>query len=268
MVEVSIVRSERPDVKRSLDLIGFTPGDYEFIAIKPNLCSPLPYYSGATTDLRLLEEVIKIFQGNAKEMVVIEGNGYSATADEAAETSGVMDVCNYFEVPFVNLSSDILVPVKGDLKALQNVKLPRTYLKADFLINLPVMKTHTLSTVSLGMKNMFGILPGKKSTYHSKLSEAICDVLRVRKPDLNILDGIIGMEGDGPIEGRPKKMDLVLAGTDVLALDIIACRVMRINPAYVDHIQKAAYYGLGEGNPSKIDVFGERVEDVWERFTT
>jgi uncharacterized protein (DUF362 family) len=244
MVEVSIVRSERPDVKRSLDLIGFTPGDYEFIAIKPNLCSPLPYYSGATTDLRLLEEVIKIFQGNAKEMVVIEGNGYSATADEAAETSGVMDVCNYFEVPFVNLSSDILVPVKGDLKALQNVKLPRTYLKADFLINLPVMKTHT------------------------KLSEAICDVLRVRKPDLNILDGIIGMEGDGPIEGRPKKMDLVLAGTDVLALDIIACRVMRINPAYVDHIQKAAYYGLGEGNPSKIDVFGERVEDVWERFTT
>ncbi|MFQ5800982.1 MAG: DUF362 domain-containing protein, partial [Candidatus Hydrothermarchaeales archaeon] len=142
MVKVSIVKSEPPDVKKALKLIEFTPGDYDLVAIKPNLCSPLPYYSGATTDLRLLEEVIKIFKERAKEMAVIESNGFTASAEEGAEKSGVKDVCDYFEIPFVNLSKDILIPIKGDLKALHNAKIPRTFLKADFIINLPVMKTH------------------------------------------------------------------------------------------------------------------------------
>ncbi len=198
----------------------------------------------------------------------MESDGFSATADEAAEKSGVMDVCNYFEVPFINLSQDIGIPVKGDLKALVNPRFPRTVLKADFLVNLPVMKTHPLTTVSLGMKNMLGVIPVKKNAYHSKISEAICDVLRIKKPDLTVLDGIIGMEGEGPISGMPKKMDLTMAGEDVLALDVTACRVMRINTAYVEHLQKAAYYGLGEDNPSRIEVKGERVEDVWDKFST
>ncbi len=264
---MSIVKSERPDVKRALDLIGFSPGNYDLVAIKPNLCTPLPYYSGATTDLRLLEEVIKQFQGSSGEVVVIESNGFSSTAEEAAEKSGVMDVCSYFDVPFVNLSEDLMIPVRGETKALGSSGIPRTFLKADLLLNLPVMKTHILTTVSLGLKNMFGILPGKKSTYHSRLSDAICDVAKIRRPDLTIMDGIIGMEGSGPISGSPKKMDLILASEDVLALDVTACRVMRINPVHVDHIQKAAYYDLGEDNPSRIEVHGEPIEDVWERFT-
>ena len=268
MATVSIVKSERPDVKKALELIEFAPGDYDLVAIKPNLCAPLPYYSGATTDLRLLEEIIKAFKDHSKEMAVIESNGFSATAEEAAEKSGVMDVCSYFDVPFVNLTKDIQIPVKGELKALQGVKMPRTFLKADFLINLPVMKTHVLAVVSLGMKNMFGIVPGKKSLYHAKLSDAICDVAKIRRPGLTLIDGIIGMEGNGPISGSPKKMDLILASEDVLALDVTSCMVMRINPAHVDHIQKAAYYGLGESNPNKIRVVGEKVEDVWDRFFT
>ncbi|MFQ5800404.1 MAG: DUF362 domain-containing protein, partial [Candidatus Hydrothermarchaeales archaeon] len=118
-----------------------------------------------------------------------------------------------------------------------------------------------------GMKNMLGILPGRKSAYHPRLSDAINDVAKIKRPDLTIMDGIIGMEGEGPVSGSPKKMDLVLASEDALALDITACRVMRINPVHVDHLQKAAYYGIGEGNPGKIEVVGEKVEDVWERFS-
>ncbi|MFV2041400.1 MAG: DUF362 domain-containing protein [Candidatus Hydrothermarchaeales archaeon] len=267
MAEVSIVRSARPDVKKALGLIGFTPGEYDLVAIKPNICAAMPYYTGATTDLRLLEETIKLFLDCSKEVVVMESDGFTDSASMAAEKTGVLEVCSYFDVPFVNLSSDIQIPVKLELRALNNVKVPRTFLKADFIVNLPVMKTHILSIVSLGMKNMFGILPRPRSTYHSKLSDAICDVLTIRKPDLTIMDGIIGMEGDGPITGSPKKMDLLLASTDVLALDVTACRVMRINPVHVDHIQKAAYYDLGEDNPSKIQVKGEKIEDVWSKFT-
>ncbi len=267
MAEVSIVRSARPDVKKALGLIGFTPGEYDLVAIKPNICAAMPYYTGATTDLRLLEETIKLFLDCSTEVVVMESDGFTDSASMAAEKTGVLEVCSYFDVPFVNLSSDIQIPVKLELRALNNVKVPRTFLKADFIVNLPVMKTHILSIVSLGMKNMFGILPRPRSTYHSKLSDAICDVLTIRKPDLTIMDGIIGMEGDGPITGSPKKMDLLLASTDVLALDVTACRVMRINPVHVDHIQKAAYYDLGEDNPAKIQVNGERIEDVWSKFT-
>ncbi len=266
MVKVGIVKSELPDVKGVLDLIDFSPDDYDLVAIKPNLCCPKPYYTGATTDLRLLEGVIKIFKEHAKELLVMESDGYSTTADESAEKSGVLDVCDYFEVPFFNLSKDIMIPVKGELKALMNVKIPRTFLKADHVINLPVMKTHNIAGVSLGMKNMFGIVPGKKNSHHSKLSDAIADVSKIKRPHLTIMDGIIGMEGDGPISGKPKKMDLTLASRDVLALDFTACRVMRINPFNIDHLQKAAYYGLGVSNPEKIEVVGERVEDVWDKF--
>lgn len=268
VAKVGIVKSEIPNLKKLLDLIKFKPGSYDFVAIKPNLCAGLPYYSGATTDLRLIEEVIKTFKDCAGQVAVIESNGFTDTAEQIADKTGVKDVCDYFEIPFINLSKDILIPIKGDLKALKGVKIPRTFLKADFLVNLPVMKTHSITTVSLGMKNMLGILPDKKSSYHSKLSEAINDIHRIRKPDMTIMDGLIGMDGEGPISGSPKKMDLLLASEDVLALDITTCRVMRINPTQVDHLQKAAYYGLGEGNPSNIKVLGEKVEDVWDRFFT
>jgi len=268
MVKVSIVRAEKPDVRRALELISFSPGQYDLVAIKPNLCCTRPHYTGATTDPRLVEEVIKVFRDHAEEMAVIESDGFSATAEEAAEGTGIAEVCSYFEIPFVNLSRDLRIPVKGEFKALHNARMPRTLLKADLLVNLPVMKTHMLSTVSLGLKNLFGVLPERKSTYHSRLSEAICDVAKIRRPELTIMDGMIGMEGEGPISGRPKKMGLLLASEDVVALDVTACMVMRINPVYVDHIQKAAYYGLGVANPARIQVMGERVEDVWDRFMT
>lgn len=268
MVEVSIVRCDVPEVKKALKLVHFKPKSYDLVAIKPNLSAAKPYYTGTTTDLRLLEETIKYFQGHAENIVVMESDGYRASADEAAEKTGVDEVCSYFDVPFVNLSKDILIPINKETKGLGRPRIPRTFLKADLIVNLPVMKTNNLSTVSLGMKNMLGIMPGNKSAFTSRLSDAICDIHRIRSPDLTILDAIIGLEGEGPLNGRPKKMGLIMASMDVLALDLTACRVMRINPTNVDHLQKAAYYGLGEDNPSKIGVAGEKIEDVWKRFET
>jgi uncharacterized protein (DUF362 family) len=88
--------------------------------------------------------------------------------------------------------------------------------------------------------------------------------MQVRKPDLNILDGIIASEGREI--RKPKEMDLIMASTDAVALDTIACRVMGINPLNVEHIYKAGYYGVGENVERNIQVVGEKVEDVRDRF--
>jgi uncharacterized protein (DUF362 family) len=263
MVKVSIVKSEKPDIRPALDFINFTPTECEIVAIKPNISSPEPYNSGTTTDLRILEQVLKMYDGLA-ERIVIESNPYSHSMMEAFEKTGALELCEYYGAKIVNLSEDRLIPVERDYIVLKNFRAPRTILKADVLINIPVMKTHPITTVSLCLKNMIGLIPGRKSIYHPRISEAIVDIMQVRKPDLNILDGIIASEGREI--RKPKEMNLIMASTDAVALDTIACRVMGINPLNVEHIYKAGYYGVGENVERNIQVVGERVEDVRDRF--
>ena len=261
MVKVSIVKSEKPDVKKALDLIDFAPKECELLVIKPNFCVPRPSQAGATTSLRVLAQVLKLFEGVAKERVVVESDGYYATADEAFEKTGARELCEYYGAKLLNLSRDMCVPVKREYSALVNFKVPATILKADFLINMPVMKTHELTTVSLSLKNMLGIMPGKKMLYHPRIEEAICDVMKVKKPDLNILDATTALAF-----GRPKKMDMIMASYDAVALDAVACKVMGINPDAVEHIVRAGYYNLGIALLKKIQVVGEPIESVREKF--
>lgn len=265
MVKVSIIKSKEPDVKKALDMIEFAPQKHDLVVIKPNLCAPLHYSTGATTDLRILEQVINIFEEHAGKIVIVESDGPFATAEESLEKTKMKAVCDYYGIEFVNLSKDICIPVKREYNALDNFKTPRTILKADFLVNLPVMKTHELTTVSLSLKNWFGIVPWRKAVYHPRISEVICDLLRIRKPDLNIMDGIIGMEG-GPTKGRAKEMNLVLASEDAVALDTVCCNIMRINPHHVEHLQRACYYNLGACTSNKIQVVGGRIKDVSSKF--
>ncbi len=265
MTRVSIVKGETPDVENALRLIDFTPRECDILVIKPNFCAPKHFSTGATTDLRILEQVLKMYEGLAKERVVAESNGYFSTAEEAFAATGAKEICDYYGAELVNLSTDITVPVKRDFTVFKDFKVPRTILKADVLINLPVMKTHSLTTVGLSLMNCFGIIPGKKSIYHPRIAETVCDLLKIKTPDLNIMDGMIGMEGH-EINGRPKRLDLVLASTDAVALDTVCCKVMGINPEQVEHIERAAFYGFGEATLKRIEIVGEKIEDVRQRF--
>ncbi|MFQ5815570.1 MAG: DUF362 domain-containing protein [Candidatus Hydrothermarchaeaceae archaeon] len=265
MVKVSIVKNETPDVERALELIGFRPTPCDVLVIKPNFCVPKHFSTGVTTDLRILEQVLKMYEGLAKERIVAESNGYQGTADEAYAVTGAKEICEYYGAQFVNLSSDICIPVKRDYEVFKDFKTPRTIMKADMLINLPVMKTHSIATVALSLMNLFGIIPGKKAIYHPRIADTVCDLLKIRKPDLNIMDGMIGMEGD-ETRGYPKRLDLVLAGTDPVALDTVCCKIMGINPGQVEHITKAAYHGFGESTLKHIEIEGESIEAVRERF--
>jgi uncharacterized protein (DUF362 family) len=195
---------------------------------------------------------------------VIESNPYSSSADEVFQKTGVKELCEYYEVGLVNLSKDVLIPVEKDYLVLRDFRVPRMVLKADRLINVPVMKTHPLTTVSLSLKNMIGLIPGRKAIYHPRISEAIIDIMNVRKPDLNILDAMICLEGDK--ERKTKKMDLIMASQDAVALDTIACKVMGINPINVEHIFRAGYSNIGEYAEKNIQVVGQKVENVRDKF--
>jgi uncharacterized protein (DUF362 family) len=266
MVKVSITKSETPDVKRALALVDYTIPECDLVVFKPDLSAPFSYATGATTDLRILEQLIKLFEDQAKEIVIAESNPDGGRVEECFERTGVKELCDFYGCGLVNLSREPGVPVEREYNALKDFRTPRTILKADVLVNVPKMKTHMVTTVSLSLMNLVGIIPGRKAVYNPMIEEIISDLLRIRRPDINILDGMVAMEGRGPLNGTPKKMDLVMASTDAVSLDTVACRVMGVNPNFVEHIVRAGYHGLGEYTNNKIQIVGKKVEEVRDKF--
>ena len=263
MAKVCILKSEYPNVRSALDLIDFTPNECELVVVKPDLCSTSPFRE-ETTDAGLIEQVLKIYEGKAR-CAVVGSDGHGMKAEDCFERTGVSELCERYGADTVNLGKDIKIPVERDYLVLENFKMPTTILKADVFINMPKMKTHTMATVSLGLVNIFDIIPGKKEMYHPRIAEYICDLMNIRKPDVNIMDGVVCMEGSGP-RRRPKKMDLVLTSEDTVALDTIACRVMGINPVNVEHIFKAGYAGLGEYTEKNIMTVGRPIDEARDKF--
>jgi uncharacterized protein (DUF362 family) len=134
------------------------------------------------------------------------------------------------------------------------------------IISAAKLKTHMSTKVTLGMKNMFGLLPDKfKGKYHAKgISKVVVDINTVLKPALTVIDGFVGMEGKGPTDGTPVKMDLIIAGKDVVATDATAARVMGFEPMEISHIRTAARKGLG--NIDNIEIVGSKLDDVKQVF--
>ncbi|MEE8402215.1 MAG: DUF362 domain-containing protein [Candidatus Hydrothermarchaeaceae archaeon] len=261
MVKVCILKSEQPSVRRALDLIDFTPGDCELVVIKPDLCNSS--FKEEITDPGLIEQVLKIYEGHARCAVVGNG-GQGVEAGECFERTGVSELCERYDSYTVNLGKDVRIPVERDYLVLKNFKMPTAILKADVFINMPKMKTSQTTAVSLGLMNLFDIIP-RKAVYYPRITESICDLMNIRSPDVNIMDGVVCMEGSGP-RRRPKRMDLVLASRDTVALDTIACRVMGISPVNVEHIFRAGYSGLGEYTEKNIKVVGRPVDDARDKF--
>lgn len=261
MVKVSILKSDTPDVKRVLELIDFIPDECEVAAVKADFCTTYPGLEGPPMDLRIFGQLLEYLEGFAGERVVVDACSSGKSAVDVYESLGVKEICSYYGAEVVDLNRDIHIPVKRDFKVLKGIRIPRTILKADFFVNLSLMKTDELTGVALSLKNILDIIPGGSSMFSAKMDEAICDVLRIKKPDLNLLDGMVAVEGN-----RPKKMGLLLASIDPVALDVVGCKVMGINPAMVEYIVKAGFYNLGETLMQKIEVVGERIENVRERF--
>jgi uncharacterized protein (DUF362 family) len=223
--------------------------------------------TGATTDPIVVEAIIKRLKNLPIQIFVVESDATMTNADKAFEATGMREMSERNGVQCLNLRHE-KDRVKIDIpsgETLESIKVPRIVTESA-IISAAKLKTHMSTKVTLGMKNMFGLLPDKfKGKYHAKgISKVIVDINTVLKPVLTVIDGFIAMEGRGPSGGIPIKMDLIIAGKDVVATDSIASRVMGFEPMEIAHIRRA--YEKGLGNIEDIEVLGLKVDDVKRVF--
>ena len=260
------VKDVEETVRKGIDLIGGIDVDYgDQIVIKPNVAFHKDLYGAINTDLRVLDAVIRVAKEHSNNVLVVESDSTSNPAEIRMEQSGAMGVIRKNGVSFLNLSRDEIVNVEIDNK---KIRLPRTVLDAPYFINVPKLKTHETTIITVALKNMFGLLPEKSKAafYHPILEEIIPLINRAVRQDLIVVDGIIGMEGKGPIVGTPVKMNVILCGRDPVTVDSIAAHIMGFNPRGIKTIVKTHEGGLGEIDLSKIEVLGVEPRSVRKKF--
>jgi uncharacterized protein (DUF362 family) len=170
---------------------------------------------------------------------------------------------------FVDLNVDDVAKVSLPTAAsrLRQLYLPKTVLNADFIISMPKLKTHHWAGVTLSLKNMFGIVPGScygwpKNVLHwAGIDSAILDINAAVRPDFAIVDGIVGMQGNGPLQGEAKDSAVLILGDDPVAVDATCCRVMGLLPTKVKYLAQAGSL-LGHIEPEKIQQLGESIASV------
>lgn len=271
MTRVSIIRGERGHnpVFRALDAIDYKSAisGWKKVLIKVNFITVKTWDSGATTDPIVVEAIIKKLRELPLEVFVVESDATTTSADKAFEATGMKEMCENNGVECLNLRYEkekVRVDVQNG-EAIGSIRVPRIVTESA-IISAAKLKTHRSTGVTLGMKNMFGLLPDKfKAKYHFKgINKVLVDINTVLQPTITVIDGFVGMEGRGPAGGKPVQMNLIIAGTDPVATDSTACRVMGIDPHEISHICKA--YEKGLGSIDEIDLVGERLENVVQVF--
>lgn len=297
---VSIVRRKLPVqagdindmVREAIGLIGgidrfVKKGDA--VAIKPNLFAPYP--PPVSVDRRVIGAIVSLCkEAGAKSIAVIEGlsvgslikrvnldaseKGSMARGMKTTDVMRLLGVKRAVEdaggyVLGVEDEEKERLSVPGG-KVLHAIEYPKAILDADVFIDLPALKTHTMTMVTLGIKNLQGILneSDRYFGHRDDIDQHLVDILKVKKPNLTLVDGLIGMEGMGAGEsGSPVPMGLILAGEDVVAVDSVSSRVMGIeNPTLVGTTRIAAHEGLGVADPSRIEVVGESLDAIRKKF--
>jgi len=245
-------------VVRSIELIGgLGLREGEAAVIKPNLCNAKNPHGMVITDFRIIEAVIRLIQEKTDNITVVESDNISDTADNRAAKSGLLDLLSELGVNFMNLTGD---DQEVHEVAGKKLRLPRTVLDADYFVNLPKIKTEGHVSVTLSIKNLFGVLQRrKKSVLHKKLNEILPYLAKAVRHDLIVVDGLVAMEGNGPLIGTPREMGVIVAGRSPVSVDALCARLMGFDPWEIPHIAKAHEMGVGEMDP---EVLG----DGWERF--
>jgi uncharacterized protein (DUF362 family) len=269
--KVAIVKGKRghEPVFKALNLVDYETAlsGWDTVLIKVNFITVKTWDTGATTDPMVVEAIIERLKNLHVKIYVVESDATMTSADKAFEATGMREMCERNGVECINLRH-FKDRVKIDVpsaEALNSITVPRIVTESA-IVSAAKLKTHMSTGVTLGMKNIFGLLPDKfKGKYHLKgINKVLVDINTVLKPALTVIDGFVGMEGHGPSDGTPVQMDLIIVGPDPVATDATGCRVMGFDPHEISHIRKA--YEKGLGNIDDVQVLGEKLEDVTRTF--
>ena len=201
----------------------------------------------------------------AADVRIAEGPGHRRVTLDLADAAGYFTTIPDFEQRFTDLNTDEIsrTTLRHPVSKLKELYLPRTALGCDLLVSMPKMKTHHWVGATLSMKNLFGIVPGgvygwpKNVLHWAGIAESIVDLHHAAPRRFCIVDGIVGMEGNGPIQGRPKAAGVLVAGSDPISVDATCCRIMRIDPAKIEYLAMAGYDGGTKHPPDRREhLFG------------
>jgi len=281
MPKVSIVKGPgSPDssavfgmVRRAVGLVGGMDGIVEegdTVALKPNIVTGRLSGPGATTNPRVVEALIKLALGaGAGRILVVEGSGYGSPTGEAFVLSGIREAAERNGAEVVDVDEDELVEVEvPDPLVLSRVSVSKRFHEADVRVNVPVMKTHDQMLMTLGMKNLKGVIPKpQKRLFHRVgLAKAVVDLNKAVPVDLTVVDAVHAMEGLGPSFGDIIEMDVVMASADIYSLDVVGAWVMGFSPDEVEYLKLASEQGLVSLEGAGIEVVGEPIGVVARIF--
>ncbi len=242
------------------------------IVLKPNLVEFDPN-TAINTHPMVVHAAFEAFRKlGAAEVKIAEGPGHRRGTLDLADAAGYFSTIPEFENAFTDLNLDDVAKrvIARPVSQLKSLYLPHTVLDCDLLVSLPKMKTHHWAGATLAMKNLFGLVPGgvygwpKNVLHWAGIAESIVDLHHLFPRQFAIVDGIVGMEGNGPIQGTPKAAGVLVAGSDVAAVDATCCRIMGIEPKRVEYLRLArGEVNLGE---AACRQRGETVASVRTRF--
>ncbi len=277
---VSIVRAPRYDqslygtvrqmlASHQVDVRG------KHVVLKPNLVEFEPE-STINTHPLLVHATYEAFRAmGAASVRIAEGPGHRRNTLDMADSAGYFQTVPGFEDLFTDLNLDDVTRVhpKRQYSRLGKLYLPDTVLGADLLVSMPKMKTHHWTGATLSMKNLFGVVPGgvygwpKNVLHWAGIHECIADLHALLPRQFAIVDGIVGMEGNGPIQGTAKHVGVLVAGNDPVAVDATCCRIMHINPIEIGYLRLAASAGPDRHMMERnIRQIGEPVSAVSTAF--
>jgi uncharacterized protein (DUF362 family) len=191
----------------------------------------------------------------AGRVTVVESDNIDGPAEKRLRDSGLMGKLEELDVEFINLTRD---DFEVHTVAGREIQIPKTVLEADYFVNMPKIKTCGPTLVTLSIKNLFGVIPTpKKSRLHGLLDEILPYLAKVIRHDLIVVDGIVGMEGNGPVIGNPRPLGLIVLGRNPVEVDSLITCLMGFKPEEVNHIVRAHKLGAGEMSLEGIEVLGD-----------
>lgn len=279
-VFIARARSYAADLQRpirdGLIALGFDSSRIKgrVVLLKPNLVEPDRTAPQINTHPAVVCAAAEVFRSlGAREVIVAEGQGHCRDSAYVLEQSGLGAALQEARLPFVDLNHDDLFskPINRGFTRLSELQLPITLRRADLIVSMPKLKTHHWAGITASMKNLFGVMPGvyygwpKNVLHHVGITESILDINTAVRPRLAIVDGIIGMEGDGPIMGTPKASELLILGTNLPAVDATAARLMQADPERIAYLA-AASGRLGPIAEPHISQRGEPIAPLALRY--
>ncbi|OLP15817.1 thylakoid-associated protein [Leptolyngbya sp. 'hensonii'] len=223
------------------------PGDR--VLLKPNLLTGARPFKECVTRPELVYCVARMVQAVGGKPFIGDSPAFGS-ARGVLQTNGYQEILKQLDLPIVEFHGKRYQTVS---EGFNHLLLSKEAIEADVVINLPKVKSHAQLTLTLGVKNLFGCVPGKmKAWWHmeagkdrQRFGEMLVETARAIDPDLTILDGIIGHEGNGPSGGEPRRLGILGASSDVFALDRAMVEILQVDPAIVPTIAAAEHLGYG-----------------------